>query len=115
MVEFVGSASKIAVLDFINGGLDDDRLEGGSGSDRFTASFGDDVIVGGSGGGDLIDFGSLNTGITADMTTGPATYANALGSAAFSSITSLFGGIAADSYGAMPCSTGCSGSPATMR
>ncbi|MDQ3560628.1 MAG: hypothetical protein M3453_15880 [Pseudomonadota bacterium] len=50
MAEFVGSASKIAVLDFINGGLDDDRLEGGSGSDRFTASFGHDVIVGGSGG-----------------------------------------------------------------
>ncbi|MDQ3560629.1 MAG: hypothetical protein M3453_15885 [Pseudomonadota bacterium] len=40
----------------------------------------------------LIDFGSLNTGITADVTTGLATYANALGSAAFSSITSLFGG-----------------------
>ncbi|MBA3517745.1 MAG: hypothetical protein H0T75_08925 [Rhizobiales bacterium] len=98
MAEFVGSASKIAVLDFINGGLDDDRLEGGSGSDRFTASFGHDVIVGGSGG-DLIDFGSLNTGITADVTTGLATYANALGSAAFSSITSLFGGKAADSFG----------------
>lgn len=47
----------------------------------------------------LIDFGSLNTGITADLTTGLATYANALGSAAFSSITSLFGGKAADSFG----------------